>query len=176
MDDAVKYNPETGELIWLERKVGFYPDRHSAAKFNARFAGKVAGCIGGAKNGRRYKELGMYRFGKRERLLAHRVIWEMHNGPIPDGLYVDHIDGDSLNNKIENLRLATHRQNLCNRGPQSNNTTGFKGVHRKKSGRYCAQIMAEGVCLRLGIFDRPEDAHAAYIAAANKYHGEFAHP
>ena len=176
MVDVVKYDPNTGELIWVERTPDFYPDRHSAAKFNSRFAGKVAGSITPGGNGRCYRELGVVRLGKRKRLYAHRVIWEMHNGPIPDGLQIDHIDGNSLNNKIENLRLATHSQNLHNRGAQSNNTTGFKGVHRRKSGRYCARIMSGGAYLNLGLFDHPEDAHAAYIAAANKYHGEFAHP
>jgi hypothetical protein len=60
--------------------------------------------------------------------LTHRIVWEILNGEIPDGLYIDHIDGNGLNNRIENLRLVTHAQNCSNLGKNKNNKTGYTGV------------------------------------------------
>ena len=65
---------------------------------------------------------------KRQRYGVHRIVWEIHNGKIPDGLFVDHIDGNRSNNKIANLRLATHHQNNTNSKLSKNNTTGVRGV------------------------------------------------
>ncbi len=60
-----------------------------------------------------YVGFGLYCDGKTKNYSVHRFIWECFNGPIPDGLEVDHIDGDPKNNKLENLRLGTHKAN-CN--------------------------------------------------------------
>lgn len=60
--------------------------------------------------------------------ICHRIIWEIFNGPIPDGLIIDHIDGNPQNNKIDNLRLVTHKQNARNSRKRSHNKTGFTGV------------------------------------------------
>lgn len=59
---------------------------------------------------------------------AHRIIWEMHNGAIPDGRYIDHIDRNKSNNRLENLRLVTHKQNMQNKGKQRRNRSGYNGV------------------------------------------------
>jgi hypothetical protein len=92
----------------------------------------------------------------------------------PDGMHVDHIDGNGLNNRRANLRIATSGQNQCNRGKSPRNTSGFKGVNwRKKEMRWNAQISVGGKNRSLGFFDKPEEAHAAYAAACAKYHGEF---
>lgn len=75
----------------------------------------------------------------------HRVVWELHNGPIPEGLMVDHIDGDKTNNRIHNLRLATHSQNMMNKRKQANgNSLLPKGIYENRTGYYCAQIRANG--------------------------------
>lgn len=92
--------------------------------------------------------------------------------------FVDHIDGNSLNNQRDNLRICTHAQNMANSGVQKNNKLGYKGVwlnkrpDRKK--KYQASIMANKKVISLGLFYTPEDAARAYNAAAVKYHGEFA--
>lgn len=99
--------------------------------------------------------------------IVSRVIWIMHNGPIPDAHEVDHIDGDPDNNIIENLRLATSAQNKWNRD------------HAKVSGvvstgkRFRAQIMVKGVMYKLGKFSTEDEAHAAYQAAAKLLKGDF---
>jgi hypothetical protein len=89
--------------------------------------------------------------------------------------YVDHINGNGLDNRRANLRPATGSQNAYNKGPLSNNTSGFKGVSlHGASGRWVAKIYAEKVAYNLGYYGSPADAARAYDAAANELHGEFA--
>jgi hypothetical protein len=85
----------------------------------------------------------------------------------------DHKNGDGLDNRRENLREATVAQNLRNRGCPVNNTSGFKGVSRKRD-KWTAGIKANGVHKRLGGFATPEQAARAYDAMAIELHGEFA--
>lgn len=107
--------------------------------------------------------------------LVHRIVYEMHFGQIPDGMQIDHIDGDKLNNRIENLRLATHSQNQHNRGAYSSNTSGMKGVYWHKSHeKWSSAIRIDGALKHLGLFDTKELAHIAYCEAAKRLHGEFA--
>lgn len=65
---------------------------------------------------------------KKKLYLAHRVVYEVLNGEIPTGMIVDHIDGDSLNNTISNLRITTRAKNNRNASLRSDNTTGICGV------------------------------------------------
>lgn len=70
--------------------------------------------------------------------LCHRLVWILHHGDIPEGMEIDHIDGNSLNNVISNLRCIDSLLNKRNRGPSLLNTTGVTGViywQDKKTGR-----------------------------------------
>lgn len=88
----------------------------------------------------------------------------------------DHRNGDGLDNRRRNLRLATNSQNQANRGRQKNNKSGFKGVSwSAKEGKWRARIKVDYREKFLGCFIDPRAAHAAYAAAAEKYFGEFAH-
>ena len=92
----------------------------------------------------------------------------------PDGLQVDHINCNGLDNRRVNLRLATRSQNQHNRGASSNNTSGFKGVTwHEGNKKWQAQIAFCGKHKYLGGYDTAEAAHAAYAEASSKYHGEF---
>lgn len=89
--------------------------------------------------------------------------------------HVDHINGDPLDNRRTNLRLASPSENLRNRGKNSNNKSGFKGVCCfKPTGRWCAKIEVCGKIHHLGYFTTAEEAALAYDRAARELHGEFA--
>lgn len=105
--------------------------------------------------------------------LAHRVSWALHHGVDPGAMQIDHINGDRSDNRAANLRIATGSENMWNRGVSRNNTSGFKGV-KPYRGRYRARIYVKSKEIHLGDFDSATEAHAAYLKAAEKYHGEFA--
>lgn len=94
--------------------------------------------------------------------LVHRLIWEMFNGPIPDGFFIDHIDNNSLNNNIDNLRLvdASENQRNINNKLQKNNNTGFRWAYWNNSKKcYCSAIMIKGRSYKKCWFKNPMDAH-----------------
>lgn len=122
------------------------------------FSGKVYAVRGETKN------------GKRSQVLMHRVIMGT-----PDGMDTDHRDGDGLNNRRSNLRIATRSQNMHNKKMQGNNTSGYKGVHWHKGRRmWQANIKLNDKRKYLGSFNTREEASAAYWAAAQEMHLDFA--
>lgn len=109
--------------------------------------------------------------GRNVHTMLHRFILS----PIPKGMVVDHINGDGLDNRRCNLRLATPAQNSANQKRMSTNTTGFKGVSfYKRMGRWRATITVQRQKISLGYFDNPIDAARAYDTAAIELSGEFA--
>lgn len=96
----------------------------------------------------------------------HRALWILSKGEdIPEGMQIDHIDGNKTNNVIENMRLVTNRQNGQNMKRHRNgNLVGAK--YNKNSGKWNAQIrLNKGEQIHIGTFDTEEDAHNAYIEA-----------
>jgi hypothetical protein len=140
-----------GDLIWKVRSG------------NRTRVGNIAGTI--ASVGRRYVQVE----GKKH--LVHRIIWFMHYGNCPE--FLDHIDGNPLNNRIENLRPATKAQNAMNRPVRSDSALGVKGVCKKKN-KFSASIFINGKSLFLGMFYTIKDAGVAYKNAASKHFGEYA--
>lgn len=108
--------------------------------------------------------------GKFKLVYMHRLILNAS----PDQL-VDHINGDTLDNRRQNLRIATPQQNGQNRRLSSLSCSGLKGVgwHKRRC-RYHARIQLQGIRYHLGFFDDPEEAALAYDFAARRLFGEFA--
>lgn len=114
--------------------------------------------------------------GKVKRFLLHRVIFSRVLGrELKAHECVDHINRDTLDNRRQNLRLATKKQNSRNRGLSRNNTSGYKGVSFNKRDKvYAAKIRVDNKLINLGNYKNILDAAKAYNEAATKYFGEFA--
>lgn len=151
--ELLTYDPETG--VFRNRVF-----RSSVAKI-----GDIAGC----RHNMGYWKIRI----DRHYILAHRLAWFYVHGTWPKE--IDHINGDRGDSRLANLRIATHSQNMANKKCYAPNLTGFRGVH-KKLNRFVAYISVNNKRVHLGSFKTPEDAHAAYLAALPRYHGEFAAP
>lgn len=109
--------------------------------------------------------------GKKKKMSMHRLITNF-----PIGCEIDHINGNGLDNRRSNLRISTHKENICNRAfLNKNNTTGYRGVTwSKEKNKYAAQITVDYRHKCLGYFDRAIDAAKMVNGALVKYHKNFA--
>jgi HNH endonuclease/AP2 domain len=149
------YDPEDGLLYWIKPN----------PLWRAGKPGMMAGCL--------HKSTGYWVLkidGVDYR--AHRIIWVMWYGEWPEH-EVDHDDGDKVHNRIGNLRRATHEQNSANKKRRVARKYP-KGVDRLPGGRFRAKICVKYKQITIGTFDTPDAAHAAYLARAKKYFGNFA--
>lgn len=148
------YNAMTGRLMWRERE--------GQPQFNARFANKAAG----VKDGNRF------RVSINGRMFYNaNLVWIYHNGAIKKNRIIDHRTRNTLDDRIENLRMCTLSQNACNRNGTSK--TGYKGVTRTRTGQYMARITKHGVCHYLGVFNDASFAADVYDKAAKRLHREY---
>ncbi|NOQ62707.1 HNH endonuclease [Mycolicibacterium fortuitum] len=101
---------------------------------------------------------------------AHRISFELTNGPIPNGLMIDHVCHTPRCVRPDHLRLATAKQNSENLlGAQRNSKSGVRGVTRMLDcDRWKAQVRHNGKCIYLGLFDSIDDAEAAVVAKRNE--------
>jgi len=110
-----------------------------------------------------------------KKYLVHRIIYYMYHGHIDDTMQIDHIDGNPVNNRIENLRLVTRSQNQHNQKIPKNNTSGVKGVGWNKAKmKFKANLMKNNKNIHLGFYDTKEAAEKAITEAREKIHGEYA--
>ena len=101
--------------------------------------------------------------------LAHRLAWFLYYGVWPSS-QIDHIDGDGLNNSIENLRDVSHRENKLNHPIPASNTSGAVGVYWWKRDKcWRASIGVNGKQVNLGLFNTFEEAYSARKDAEAKY-------
>ena len=150
------YDPLTGVFTWLV-------DRGPH-----KCKGRVAGGVARKKNGYGWVGISIDRTIHK----AHHLAWFYTHGTWPSML--DHINRDSTDNRIENLRIATHTQNVANRTwNRKSKTTGFRGVSKRKN-RFNARISIGGQYKHIGSFKTLEEARAAWCAEASRLRGEFA--
>jgi hypothetical protein len=130
-------------------------------------------CAEWSEDTRKYYAARKVRLGRKQYLIRmHREVLGLAKG---DKASVDHINGDGLDNRKLNLRLATCSENMRNRGKQANNKSGYKGVcWNAWRGKWMASIRHLRRSYYLGLFDDPSDAHAAYCRKSIELHGEFA--
>lgn len=108
------------------------------------------------------------------RMKAHHIVWAMHHGEYP-ALFIDHINGNKADNRIENLRLATAHDNAANKASATGSTSAYLGVSFKAARKaWVAQISKLGKKIHLGLFDSEIAAAQAYNEAAIQLHGQFA--
>lgn len=105
-----------------------------------------------------------------------RLIWLAVNGPIPEGMQVNHINHNTSDDKITNLELVTRQQNNQYVRKHKDNTSGYKGVnkHSKNAKNWRAQIYINGKLKTIGRFDCLIKAARAYDEAARQYFGKYA--
>lgn len=123
-----------------------------------------------------HKKLGYGRFRYRGQLYyIHRVVWELHNGPLLEGQMIDHINGIRSDNRLENLRIATVTQNNQNTTKRSFGKSKYKGVSwHKQCGKWRSELTVDKKRIHIGLFELEEEAAKAYNKEAVKVFGEFA--
>jgi len=151
------YDKQLGVLIWKERY-------DVPKEWNTRYANKIAGT--NSKSNRWQILI------NNKKYIRYHLIWVYHHGYWSIKA-IDHIDGNSMNDKIENLREATDSQNAGNSKIPYTNTTGLKGVCKYRS-KWRAQIRVNGPKVWLGDFNCPAAASFAYQIASDIHFGEFA--
>ena len=150
LTEVLNYDIVTGIFTWKIQMQGRLKVGQQAGAINA--------------NGHRQIRL------DRKTWMSHRLAWFYVHSIWPEN-EIDHRDLNKDNNALENLRQATHLENCNNRqASPKTNKSGFKGVSLNR-GRWHAQIKHK--CYHLGNFDDPQEAHAVYVAASQKFHGEF---
>jgi hypothetical protein len=103
---------------------------------------------------------------------THRVIFLYHHGYLPE--FVDHIDGNKINNKIENLRPTTKSQNAMNQKVRADNKSGTKGVRwHKRDKKWLVELKVNSKSHSFGYFEDKELAELVAVEATNKLHQEF---
>lgn len=170
--ELFEYDEANGNLIWKPRT----GTPKLVGAFNRRFAGMVAGAKAYAANGDPRGIIVRVRLnGSKMDYYAHRIISEMLDGPIPEGIQIDHADRNPFNNSRSNLRRATIAQNRHNSRRRQDCASRLKGVYwDKEKERWASEIRANGRRYHLGRFATKGLAAVARAKAAIKYHGYFA--
>lgn len=136
-----------GKLYWKHRPLAHFKSKRAQAVFNSKFAGKEAGTL--LYPSKKYRLIMFSLLEEKHFVLAHSIVWAIHFGGWPSE--IDHIDGDGLNNKIENIRQVCHETNMQNKSRYKNNSSGVTGVQwYKVYDKWVARAMQDGKKIHLG--------------------------
>jgi hypothetical protein len=158
----VAYDPLTGQLTYLERPRAYFKSDTSWKTWNTRFSGRPAMNV---------KSLRGYLVGRVNSvsMKAHRAAWALHYGEWPKH-EIDHINGNKMDNRIENLRDVQTLENGKNRPKQINNTSGVTGVgYSQAKGKWFARIKVNQKLIHLGHFSTKEEATHRRLVAESRY-------
>ena len=174
--ECFEYNPD-GYLIWKDRPDWHFSTPASKKTYTTQRVGNIAGRwhkrTDRTKEGFGYWVTNITIKGELGSFKVHRLIFAYHHGYFPE--VVDYVDNDTNNNRIENLREATSKNNIYNMYKPKHNTSGYKGVTSlNKLGLYRAEITCRNVWFNMGNYADPRDAACVYDYAANLLFGEFA--
>jgi len=159
--DNIMINKELLDELFVYCDGKLYYKNHKYKKL----IGKKVGTLN--SNGYLYAQINGKRFAN------HRLIFLMHHNYLPQ--CIDHINGNKLDNSIENLREATYSQNGQNAKLRKDNTSGIKNISWNKTvKKWRVQIKIDGKRKHIGLFDNLELAELVAIEIRNKYCGEFA--
>lgn len=152
------YSPDTGDLTWR-------------VNTKATPKGKPVGTVVKGRSETYTSYINVKVLG--DFYKAHRLIWLLQTGSWPKG-YIDHIDGNGLNNAWSNLREATASQNCINQRVRSDSTSGVRGVSYDKSRNlWYVYINIGNMRKHLGRYDTKDEAIAVRSAAEKLYHGDY---
>jgi hypothetical protein len=150
LKECLQYSPVTGDFVWKHRPPNHFSSMHQARKTNSKLDGEKAGAI--SKTG--YVFIRINGVGYK----AHRLAWLYIHGVNPEG-DLDHINGNGLDNRIENLRVVTPLENQRNRKLNKNNKSGTLGVrYRKDKCKWIAYIKYNHKSVSLGSFKTKDEA------------------
>lgn len=163
--ECIYYDKDTGIFTWKVRPSHHFNNDHGMNTFNSKYSGKPAGTIDSSNGYLRINILN-------KRYYAHRLAWFIEYGYWPSN-HIDHINGNKLNNKIDNLREANSSENSQNqkRARKDNKSSGLLGVSfNKQHNKYEANINVNKKRTKLGFFNNKEEAHDAYLKAKSELH------
>ena len=155
---TLDYNLETGEMVWIKPN-----------KYHNELIGRPAGGVQCTGSNKAYWNISL--MGKKYK--RSRLAWLWMTGRFPKNC-IDHKDGNSLNDKWENLREATITQNAWNHKKRKRKCALPMGVRETANGKYLARIGYLKKQFTIGTFETVEEAQSAYLKEREKRFGEFA--
>jgi hypothetical protein len=166
LKECFDYDPDAGVLLWRERPRAHFNTDQAWLSSRTQIAGKVVAA---------HHAKGKYAYVMVDKTpyLVHRVCFAIYHGYWPDE--VDHRNGNTRDNRIENLRAATRQQNSFNTTLHGTNANGLKGVSYKPGAKrpWYGRVTISGTCYRTPYFSTPKEAAAAYQDLVERHHGEY---
>lgn len=146
LNEILIYEASTGFVYWKKNKTLVESCKHRSRKYKRIMINKV-------------------------HYVLHRIIYQMHYGDLTTDDVIDHVNQDTHDNRIENLRKANVFINNQNQGTRKNNTSGYKGVSwSKQRNKWRATITINKKHKTLGFFETKEAAYDCYLQARQKFH------